>query len=56
MSPTLKLYTRAETAKLLRISQVHLWRMVKSGKLNPVFIGHRQLFSQSELQRFCEAR
>jgi excisionase family DNA binding protein len=53
MSPNLKLYTRKETAKLLRISQVHLWRIVQQGKLQPVYIGNRQLFSQAELERFC---
>jgi excisionase family DNA binding protein len=52
MTPTIKLFTREETAKALRISQVHLWRIVKQGKLQPLKIGSRQLFSQTELERF----
>jgi excisionase family DNA binding protein len=55
MTPTTKLFTRAETAKALRISPVHLWRIVKQGKLQPIKIGSRQLFSQTELDRFVGA-
>jgi excisionase family DNA binding protein len=55
MTPTIKLFTREETAKALRISQVHLWRIVKQGRLQPIKIGSRQLFSQTELERFVGA-
>jgi excisionase family DNA binding protein len=50
------LYSRSETARLLGISQVHLWRIVKQGKLKPVHTGSRVLFSREELQRFAGVR
>jgi hypothetical protein len=53
MKPEIKLYTRVETAKALRISTVHLWKITKQGQLHPTRIGCRVLYSADELQRFA---
>jgi excisionase family DNA binding protein len=47
------LYTRLEAANMLSISHVTLWRMVQRGELKPLYIGSRQLFSRTELEKFA---
>jgi hypothetical protein len=53
MKPEIKLYTREETAKALRISTVHLWRITKDGLIHPTRVGCRVLYSADELARFA---
>jgi len=53
MKPDIKLFTREETARALRISTVHLWRITKDGKLRPTRVGCRVLYSADELARFA---
>jgi excisionase family DNA binding protein len=47
------LYSRLEAAKMLSVSQVTLWRLVCRGELQPQYIGSRQLFSRTELEKFA---
>lgn len=44
-----KLITRGEVIKLLRISPPTLWRMQNRGDLNPVKVGRRIMFRESEV-------
>lgn len=44
-----KLITREEVIKLLRISPPTLWRMQNRGDLNPVKVGRRIMFRESEV-------
>lgn len=44
-----KLITREEVIKLLRISPPTLWRMQGRGDLNPVKVGRRIMFRESEI-------
>jgi excisionase family DNA binding protein len=46
-------YTRKETAQMLRISEVTLWRLVTRGELQPKRIGSRQLFTREQLEKFA---
>jgi len=48
------LYSRAETAQLLGISLVHLWKLTKRGKLRPIHAGDRVLYPVNELHRFIQ--
>lgn len=49
-----KLYTIKETAELLRISKATLFRLMAEGKIIPLKLGKRSLFSEEELTRFIE--
>jgi excisionase family DNA binding protein len=49
------LFSRLEAAAALSISCVTLWRLVKAGKVRPTYVGSRQLFPATELQRFASA-
>ncbi|HVN24408.1 MAG TPA: helix-turn-helix domain-containing protein [Syntrophorhabdales bacterium] len=49
-----KLYTVSETAQLLHISRGNLYRLVSEGKLTPLKLGKRTLFSEQELEAFIE--
>jgi len=49
-----KLYTVSETAQLLHISRGNLYRLISEGKLTPVKLGKRTLFSEQELEAFIE--
>jgi excisionase family DNA binding protein len=49
-----KLYTVAETAQLLHISRGNLYRLIAEGKLKPIKLGKRTLFSEQELEAFIE--
>ncbi len=49
-----KLHTVAETAQLLHISRGNLYRLVAEGKLRPIKLGKRTLFSEQELEVFIE--
>lgn len=50
-----KLFTIPEVAGILRVSKPTVYRLMASGKLNPVKIGGRTLFKESELTRFINA-
>jgi excisionase family DNA binding protein len=49
-----KLYTIKETADLLRISKATLFRLMAEGKITPLKLGKRSLFTEEELTRFIE--
>ena len=49
-----KLYTVSETAQLLHISRGNLYRLITEGKLIPIKLGKRTLFSEQELEAFIE--
>jgi len=42
--PLSHLHTPGETATLLHVSRMTLWRWVKAGKITPVEIDHRNFF------------
>lgn len=49
-----KLYTIKEVAEMLRVSKPTVYRLMSDGKLNPIKLGKRTLFPESELNRFIE--
>ncbi len=49
-----RLHTVTETAQLLHISRGNLYRLVAEGKLIPIKLGKRTLFSEKELEAFIE--
>ncbi len=49
-----KLHTVSETAQILHISRGNLYRLVAEGKLVPIKLGKRTLFSEQELEAFIE--
>jgi len=50
-----KLYTVEETRQLLRISRGTLYTLIKEKKINPVKLGGRTLFTETELANFIES-
>jgi excisionase family DNA binding protein len=48
--------TVKETADYLRVSESLIWKQVREGKLKPMRIGDRVLFTRSYLDRFTEPR
>jgi excisionase family DNA binding protein len=49
-----KLYTIKEATGLLKISKANLYRLIAGGNIQPVKLGGRTLFTESELDRFIE--
>ena len=49
-----KLFTVSETIQLLHISRGNLYRLIAEGKLKPIKLGKRTLFSEQELEAFIE--
>lgn len=47
-----KLHSIKETLKILSISRTNLYNLVKDGKIVPVKLGKRTLFTEEELTRF----
>lgn len=47
-----KLYTVKDALDVLKISKANLYRLMKDGKINPIKLGKRTLFKESELERF----
>jgi len=50
-----KLYTIKETAELLRISRATLFRLMAEGKIIPLKLGKRSLFTEEEIVRFIKS-
>lgn len=50
-----KLYTIKETAELLRISKATLFRLMAEGKIIPLKLGKRSLFTEEEIVRFIKS-
>ena len=44
-----------ETSRFLGVSESLIWKEIKAGKLKPLRIGDRVLFSRVYLQRLCES-
>lgn len=51
----LEYLTSDDVMKLLHIKQTTLWKYIKDGKLKPYKIGHRNLFSRSDIVCRVEA-
>ena len=51
-----RLLSREELSDVLRISIRHISRFVSEGKLKPIRLGRRVLFSDSEVTRFLESQ
>jgi len=49
-----KLYTVEEARQALKISRGTLYTLIKEKKLNPVKLGGRTLFTETELANFIE--
>lgn len=49
-----RLMTRRETADLLGISPAMLWKLARSGRLEPTRIGRRVLYAPDVLRRFID--
>ena len=49
-----KLYTVEETRLALKISRGTLYTLIKEKKINPVKLGGRTLFTETELTNFIE--
>jgi len=49
------LYTVAEAAKLLRISERTLWELTKNGLISCVRIGRRVLYDLNDLREFVNS-
>lgn len=49
-----KLYTIKEAMEILRISRANLYRLIADGEIQPLKLGGRTLFAESELDRFIE--
>lgn len=45
-------YTVKETAEYLKVCRATIYNLVKAGKLTPVRIGTRVIFTETELSRF----
>ncbi|MBV4429398.1 helix-turn-helix domain-containing protein [Clostridium tyrobutyricum] len=52
----LKLFSRIETAKILKISTRTLGRYKKAGLINPKVIGGKDLYTSEEINKFIERR
>lgn len=52
----IKLFSRIETAKLLKISTRTLGRYKKAGLINPKIIGGKDLYTLEEINNFIESR
>jgi excisionase family DNA binding protein len=50
-----KLYTTKEAQQILKISRTKLYLLVRDGKIKPVKLDRKNLFKESELNRFIEA-
>jgi hypothetical protein len=50
------LFDRNETAAMLRISPVTLFRLMKSGRINYLKIGDRPFWRRSDIDQFIEAQ
>ncbi len=50
-----KLHSIKETLQILSISRTNLYNLVKAGKIVPVKLGKRTLFTEDELTRFIGA-
>ena len=49
-----KIYTRAEAAKILKLSPQTVSTYVQKGLLNPVYTGRKMLFSHEQLTNFTK--
>lgn len=49
-----KLYTMKETAEMLRISERTLVRMIKAAQIEPCYIGGKNLFEETEIQKYIK--
>lgn len=49
-----KLYTIKETQELLKVSRAKVYLLIKDGSIQPIKLGKRTLFPESELNRFIE--
>ena len=49
-----KLYTIKEVMEVLKISKANLYRLISNGDIQPLKLGGRTLFAESELDRFIE--
>ncbi len=50
-----KLYSIKDALNVLKISRAKLYLLIKDKNINPVKIGKRTLFKESELNRFVES-
>jgi excisionase family DNA binding protein len=50
-----KLYSVNDALNMLKISRAKLYLLMKDGAINPVKLGKRTLFKESELTRFIES-
>ena len=50
---SVRYYSRSETAKLLHVNLNTLYNYVKKGKINPVKLGGRVLFSSTEIDNLA---
>lgn len=46
-----KLMTVAETAEVLRVSRVTLWRLVREGGIKSIKIRNRRFFEKEEVEK-----
>ena len=53
---TIKLFSRTETAEILKISTRTLGRYKKAGLINPKIIGGKDLYTSEEINKFIESR
>jgi len=57
MENEIKLFTAAETAKLLKVSERQIWRYVKSGKLKVIRVSPKTLrFADIDIQKFLDKK
>jgi excisionase family DNA binding protein len=49
-----ELYTKEEAAKLLRISEKTLDKLVARGEINSTKIGRRRIFTESHIKQYIE--
>lgn len=49
-------YTVNETAELLKLSHLTIWRYIKSGKLPAYKLGRDWRIKESDLEEFLESR
>lgn len=49
-----KLLTVNEVAKLLRVSNMTIYRLVKSGSMNAVRVGHSYRIDKSDIERYLK--
>lgn len=52
----MQLVDRVEAASRIGVSKVLLWRLDKSGELNPIRIGARVLYDPTDIERFVSQR